>query len=213
MWALLTNPNVIYALLIIGLWAAAAAFKVPGTGLLETAAFICLALTVVGLTRQPPNVVGVVLILVAGVLFVVDLKVQSIALTLGAVVSLVLGSVFLFPRGEAGPEQAVAVSRISPWLIGGVTLASLSFFGLALSAVARVQRIRTKVSADAIVGQRCVARTPIDPLGTIQLQSELWTAIADEEESIGVGEEVEVMALEGLKARVRRVNAAQDEGV
>ena len=200
LWSLLTDPNVVYILLIIGLWAAAAAFYVPGTGILEVAAIVCLALAIAGLTQLPVNVVGVILIVIAGVLFVVDLKVQSVALTVGAAVSLVLGSVFLCPPAEGA-------LRLSPWLIGGVTLASLGFFGVAFFAVARAQRLRAKVDAETIVGKRGTVATSIDPVGTVQVQSELWTAIADE--PIGVGEEVEVVALEGLRARVKRVSAIQ----
>nr|HID15107.1 hypothetical protein [Anaerolineae bacterium] len=200
LWSLLTNPNVVYVLLIIGLWALAAAFYVPGTGLLEVAAVVCLVLAIAGLTQLPVNVVGVILIVVAGVLFIIDLKVQSVALTVGAVVSLVLGSVFLFPPTEG-------TLRLSPWLIGGVTLASLGFFGIAFFAVVRAQRLGAKVAAEAIIGEKGVVTTPIDPVGTVQVRSELWTAVADE--PIGVGEEVEVVALEGLKVRVRRVALKQ----
>ncbi|MGD8969632.1 MAG: hypothetical protein PVI07_19165, partial [Anaerolineae bacterium] len=57
LWGMLTNPNVIYILLIIGLWAAASAFYVPGTGFLEALAVLCLVLAIAGLTQQPTNVV------------------------------------------------------------------------------------------------------------------------------------------------------------
>ncbi len=200
LWSLLTNPNVVYILLIIGLWAAAAAFYVPGTGLLEASAVVGLVLAIAGLTQLPVNVVGVTLIIVAGVLFIVDLKVHSVALAVGAAVSLVLGSVFLFPPSEG-------MVRVSPWLIGGVTLASIGFFGVALSAAMRAQRLRAQVTAETVVGQRGVVTTAIDPVGTVQVHSELWTAVADE--SIGAGEEVEVTALEGLRVRVMRVGSAQ----
>jgi len=200
LWSLLTNPNVVYVLLIIGLWAAAAAFYVPGTGLLEVSAVVCLVLAIAGLTQLPVNVVGVILIVVAGLLFIIDLKVHSVALAVGAAVSLVLGSVFLFPPSES-------TLRLSPWLIGGVSLASIGFFGVALSAAMRAQRLRARVSAETIVGQRGVVTTPIDPVGTVQVHSELWTAVADE--SIDAGEEVEVTALEGLRVRVMRVSSTQ----
>lgn len=198
--SLLTDPNVVYVLLIIGLWAAAAAVYVPGTGLLEVAAFMCLALAIAGLIQLPVNVVGVMLIVVAGLLFVIDLKVQSVALTMGAAVSLVLGSVFLFPPKDGVPP-------VSPWLIGGVTLASLGFFGLALTAAIRAQRLRAKVTAETIIGKRGVVTTPVDPVGTVQVESELWTAVADE--PVGPGEEIEVVGLEGLRARVKRVASDQ----
>jgi membrane-bound serine protease (ClpP class) len=200
LWSLLTNPNVVYVLLIIGLWAAAAAFYVPGTGLLEVSAVVCLVLAIAGLTQLPVNVVGVILIVVAGLLFIIDLKVHSVALAVGAAMSLVLGSVFLFPPSDSA-------LRLSPWLIGGVTLASIGFFGVALSAAMRAQRLRAKVTAETIVGQRGMVTTSIDPVGTVQVHSELWTAVADE--SIGAGEEVEVTALEGLRIRVMRVDSTQ----
>ena len=198
LWSLLTNPNVVYVLLIIGLWAAAAAIYVPGTGLLEAAAVLCLVLAIVGLIRLPVNVVGIILIVVAGLLFVVDLKVQSIALTVGAAVSLVLGSVFLFPPAEG-------TSRVSPWLIGIVILASFGFFGVTLSAAIRSQRLHPRMGAATLVGQHGTATTPIDPVGTVQIQSELWTAVADE--PIGAGEKVQVAALEGLMLRVKRADS------
>jgi len=200
LWSLLANPNVVYVLLILGLWTAAAALYVPGTGMLEVVAAICLVLAVAGLTRLPVNVVGVILIVAAGLMFVIDLKVQSIALTVGAGVSLVLGSVFLFRPAGGAP-------RLSPWLIAGASIVSFAFFGVTLSAAIRSQRLRAKVTAETIVGQRGLVTTPIDPVGTVQIQSELWTAVADE--SIDAGEEVEIVALEGLRAHVRRVRPTQ----
>jgi membrane-bound serine protease (ClpP class) len=195
LWALLTNPNVAYLLLIIGLWATATAFYVPGTGLPEVAAVICLVLAITGLVQLSANVMGALLIVVAVALLIVDLKVQSVAITVGAVVSLVLGSVFLLPP----TEDAL---RVSPWLIGGVTLATIGFFGVALSAAIRAQLLPVKVSPELVVGKIGVVTTPIDPVGTVQVQSELWTALADE--PIGVDEEVEIVALEGLRVRVSK---------
>lgn len=205
LWALLSNPNVVYAMLIIGLWAAAAAFYAPGTGALEVAAVICLTLAIAGLTQLPTNVVGVIMIVIAGVLFAVDLKVQSVAITVGAAITLVLGSVFLFPPDENVPQ-------VSPWLIGGVTLGSLGFFGMALFAVARTRQMRAKVSAEEIVGQTGIVTDPLDPTGTVQVQSELWTAVATgDDSSIDAGEEVEIVAVEGLKVCVKRINPTQQE--
>ena len=198
--SLLANPNVVYVLLFIGLWATAAAVYVPGTGFLEVAAVLSLVLAVAGLTKLPVNTVGLILIVVAGLLFVIGLKTQSVAATVGAAVSLVLGSVLLF-------APANGTLRISPWLIGGVTLVSFGFFGMALSAAMQSQRMRARTTADAIVGQLGEVVAAINPVGTIQVQSELWTAVADE--PIEAGQKVEVVTLEGLRARVRRADSIQ----
>jgi membrane-bound serine protease (ClpP class) len=208
-WEGLTNPNVIYMLLIIGLWAAASTFYVPGTGLLEALAVVCLVLAIAGLTQQPANVVGLALIVAAGVLFVVDLKVHSVGLTVVAAATLVLGSVFLFPAGEAPRPGEAQAAGLSPWLIAGVTVLSLGFFGVALSAVARAQRMTAKLSPAGILGKRGRATTPLAPRGTVQIESELWTGLAGEDVTIEAGEEVEVVAVEGLKLVVKRANGTE----
>jgi membrane-bound serine protease (ClpP class) len=207
-WIVLMNPNVIYVLLIIGLWTAAAAFYVPGTGLLEALAVVCLVLAVAGLTQQPANVAGLALIVAAGVLFAIDLRVESVGITLVAAVALVLGSVFLFPTSEAAPPEGAAVS-LSPWLIAGVTLVSLGFFGAVLSALARAQRMGAKLSTASTVGQRGRATTSLDPRGTVQLESELWTAVSDRDAVIEAGDEVEVVAVDGLKLVVKRIDGPE----
>ena len=209
LWEVLTNPNAIYILLIIGLWAAASAFYVPGTGLLESLAVICLVLAIAGLTQQPTNIVGLALIIAAGVLFVVDLKVHSVGLTLVAAVALVLGSVFLFPTTEGPCPGEAETVRLSPWLIAGVTGLSLGFFGVAVSAVARAQRMTAKVSTADMVGRRGRAKTALEPLGTVQIESELWTAVADHDAVIEAGNGVEVVAVDGLRLVVKRVDRTE----
>jgi len=211
LWNILTNPNVIYILLIVGLWTAASALYVPGTGVLEALALVCLVLVIAGLTRQPANIVGLALIVAAGVLFVVDLNVDSVGLTLVAAVALVLGSVFLFPAGEGQYPTAAGAVRVSPWLITGVTLVTLGFFGVVLSAAARAQRMTAKVSTAGMVDKRGRATTALDPLGTIQIESELWTAVVNQDDVIEAGEEVEVVAVDGLKLRVRPVDGTEAE--
>ncbi len=206
-WSVLTNPNVVYLLLIVGLWAAAAAVYVPGTGLLEVVAVICLVLAVIGLVELPTRLVGVVLIVVSGVFFLVDLKVQSVAITVGGVTSLVLGSLFLFRPSDGAP--AAATARLSPLLIALVALGSLLFFTGAVAAVFRAQRLQARVDAGAVIGQLGLVTAPIDPVGTVQVQSELWTAVS--EAPLGEGEEVRVVALEGLRLRVVSADAP-DEG-
>ena len=204
--SVLTNPNIVYLLLIIGLWAAAAAVYVPGTGLLEVSAVICLVLAVIGLIQLPTRAVGLVLIIVSGVLFLIDLKVQSVAITVGGVVSLVLGSLFLFRPAAEVP--AVATTVVSPLLIATVALGSLVFFTGAVAAVLRAQRLQAKVDAGAVIGHKGVVAAAIDPVGTVQVQSELWTAVSDN--PLREGDEVRVVALEGLRVRVVAADAPDE---
>lgn len=201
--ALLTDPNVAYGLLILGLWAVVAAWAMPGTGFPEAAAVICLVLAALGLAQLPVNLIGLVLVVVSIILFVVDLKVQSAGLTLGAATALALGSLFLFR-----PGSNLIVSR---WLVGGATLATLGLFGWVLSAVVRAQRLPVKTDPRAVIGVEGVATTDLSPVGTVQVQSELWTAEA--ESPIPAGARVRVVDVQGVRLRVVPVPPTSHEGI
>jgi len=188
----LTNPNVAYIFLLLGLWALATAWTIPGTGFPEAAAIICLLLAAMGLARLPVNYIGLGILLVALVLFLVDLNVQSGGLTLAAVIGLVIGSVLLFRPGEG--------VALSPWVIGGAAVISAGLFGWAFRLAVRAQRMAARTGTQTLVGAEGVATTPIDPTGTVQVRSELWTAVADA--PIPAGTPVRVVAVEGIRVRV-----------
>ena len=197
----LTDPNVAYGLLILGLWAAVAAWAMPGTGFPEAAATICLVLAALGLAQLPVSLIGLALVVVSVVLFLVDLKVQSVGLTLGAVTALALGSLFLFR-----PGTGVVVSR---WLVGSATLATVGLFGWVLSAGVRAQRLPVKIDPEALIGAEGVVASDLAPVGTVQVQSELWTAEA--ESPIPAGARVRVVGVEGVRLRVVPLPSAPPE--
>ena len=200
LWQLLINPNVAYLLLIIGLWAGITAFVVPGSGLLEAMAAVSLVLGVTGLTQLPINVVGVALIVLAFVLFLLEFKVMSHgALTAGGVASFVLGSIFLVRPSETQPGVSLAV-------IGATTLATVVFFAVAVRAALRTYRQPIFSNRQRIIGARGIVKQTLAPAGTVQVKSELWSAVADEQ--VAAGEEVVVTAVEGLKLRVARAKRA-----
>lgn len=188
----LTNPNVVYIFLLLGLWALAAAWTIPGTGFPEAAAIICLLLATMGLARLPINYIGLGILLAALVLFLVDLKVQSGGLTLAAVIGLVIGSVLLFRPGEG--------VALSPWVIGGAAVISAGLFGWAFRMAVRAQRLAVRTGIQTLLGAEGVATTPVAPTGTVQVRSELWTAVSDT--PIPAGTPVRVVAVEGVRVRV-----------
>lgn len=197
LWQLLINPNVAYLLLIIGLWAAITAFIMPGTGFPETIAAVCLVLAITGLAQLPVNLIGAAMIAVAFVLFVLEFKVVSHgALTAGGIVAFALGSVFLVRPTETQPG-------LSLWVVGLATLATAAFFAVGVTAAVRT--LRQPVFSNPqqrLVGARGVVKQSLSPVGTVQVKSELWSAVADE--PLAAGEHVVVIAIEGLKLRVAR---------
>ncbi|MCS7057165.1 MAG: hypothetical protein NZM18_13435 [Thermoflexales bacterium] len=194
----ISNPNVAYALLVLGLLTLVMAFTIPGTGLLEIGAGLCLLLALIGLSRLPVNVAGLLLILVGIGLFIADIQIQSGLVALGGAVILGIGSLFLFRPDE----QAFAVSW---WLILLTSGGSAIFFGFGLNRALRAMQRRPVISQDNILGAHGVIKSPITPesnfIGTAQVAGELWTVKSDEPMSEGTP--IVVVQVEGLTLFVR----------
>ena len=130
---LLINPNVAYLLLLLAIFGLIAEVTTPGAILPGTVGAISAILALVAFTSLPVNIAGVLLILFAFVLFVIDLKAPTHGvLTIGGVISLVLGSAFLINTGAVG-------EGINLWLIAGAGLASAGFFGFVLSKAVKAR--------------------------------------------------------------------------
>jgi len=200
--AFITNPNVAYLALIVGLLMLVVAVTTPGTGLAEVIAVIALAVALIGLVQLSANFAGVVLIIAAFILFALDVtQTQHGALTLGGAVALVVGSLLLFPVREGGPT-------ISLWLVAGVTIVMVAVSLVFFSALMRWRKQhRVDNAAQEVVGQRGMVKTATTPLtpGTAQIAGQLWTIEASE--PIEPGMEVEVIEREGLTLKVKKVAA------
>lgn len=130
---LLVNPNVAYLLLLLAIFGLIAEVTTPGAILPGTVGAISAILALVAFTSLPVNIAGVLLVLFAFVLFVIDLKAPTHGvLTIGGVISLVLGSAFLINTGAVG-------EGINLWLIAGAGLASAGFFGFVLSKAVKAR--------------------------------------------------------------------------
>jgi membrane-bound serine protease (ClpP class) len=197
----LSNPSVAYLALIVGLFMLLVATTTPGTGVAEVIAFIALAVAAIGLIRLSVNFAGVLLIVVAFVLFIIDVTATTHgALTLGGAVALLIGSLMLFPVREGAEGLPV-------WLIVGVTLSTAGLSALVLSALMRVrQQKRVDHVAQNVVGTTGVVKTIVQPTapGTAQIVGQLWTISADE--AIEPGDKVEVLKRTGLTLHVKRIN-------
>ena len=202
LWLIVSNPNVAYLALIVGLLMLVVAVTTPGTGLAEVIAIIALAVAAIGLVQLSANFAGLVLIIAAFVLFALDVtQTAHGALTLGGAVALFAGSLLLFPAQDGGPT-------ISIWLIGGVTLMMVAVSLVFLSALMRWRtQHRVDNVAQTMIGQRGVVKTAIAPLrpGTAQIAGQLWSVAAAD--AIATGVEVEVIGQEGLTLKVKQLTA------
>ena len=197
-WHWLTNPNVVYLFLIIGVWSFIAAWLVPGTGVAEAFAVTCLVLAAIGLFQLPTNIAALLLILVAVGLYLVEAHASShgVFALLGTVL-LVIGSLFLF--GTAAEAQ-----RVSRWLIFTVAAVTLGLFWVLMTFGLAAQRRPVEEEARMHVGDVGEARTDLAPRGVVYIGDEEWSA-ETAGAPITAGTRVKVVAIRGLHLLVEPV--------
>jgi membrane-bound serine protease (ClpP class) len=204
----IVDPNIAYALLSLGTLALIAEFWNPGAIIPGVSGTIFLILAFVGLGSLPVNWGGIALIVLAFVLFMLDIKVASLALSVAGAISFIVGSLLLFspfnPSAPAMPRLAVSL-----WLLGGMTALLVVFFGVVVTAGLRAQQRPGLMRTGVPVGATGVAVSDLDPQGVVQIQSETWTAVTASE-SVRAGEAIEVVGVDGLRLRVQRLSQKEE---
>jgi len=199
----ITDPNLAYLLLVLGMWGLIIEFQEPGALLPGISGVIMLILAFAALGNLPLNWAGVAFLALAAILLVAELYEPDLGvLGVGSLVAFVLGSLILF-RPFVPPSSVMPAVQVNPWLVAATAggMAALAF--LALRAGLRAQRTPVLSGPGRLVGQTGWATTDLAPSGTVQVAGELWTATA-EEAPIAAGEAVEVIAAERVRLRVRR---------
>jgi membrane-bound serine protease (ClpP class) len=193
---MLSDPNVGFILLNIGIIGILAELYNPGAILPGVVGAISIVLGLASFAILEVNVAGLLLIALAILMFIADIKVPGHGvLTVGGVVSFVFGAILL-------TERQAPFLRISIQLILVVAAAMAAFFLFAVGAGIRAQRTRPQMETNDLLGAFGVARSDLEPEGTVYVQGELWTARA-ETGSIHTGERVQVIGVDGLHLKVR----------
>ncbi len=197
-WQLLTNPNISFLLLVLGLWCVVLAVSLPGTGVPEVTAVISLALGAIGLFQLPFNLVGFALIGLALVLFILEFQVNSHgALLLGGALALALGALAVY-RGDRSSGTLSWVTVVAAPLL------STLFFGLIIRKGLVAQRAPVMQDLGRLIGQVGVSRTEVEREGSVYVAGELWSATA--ERRIPPDTDVVVLARRGLVLTVAPVS-------
>ena len=192
----ISDPNIAYILLTLATIGLIVEISSPGMVFPGVAGGISLFLAFYSLGVLNAYWGGIALILLAVGLFIAEYFTTSFGLlTAGGIISLVMGSLLLFSHSPG--------VQVSWWLIVGVTVAFAAFAIFVIGAIIRGQRRRKTTGAEGMIGTIAIARTPLDPAGTVLAQGELWTA-ASEGGRVAPGEEVTVTKVEGLKLWVTK---------
>jgi len=200
---MLTNPNIVFLLMSVGVQAILIELSSPGGWVAGFIGAVCLALAGYGLGILPVNWFGIVFLLIAFVLFVLDIKAPTHgALTTAGAACFIVGALVLFNSTRTPGFPTVSV----PLVIGVGIFIALSFFAIMTIAL-RAQRVPIRTGKESLAGRTGIARDDINPDGNVQVAAELWSAeLAPGSPPIQRGERVEVVAVEGLRLIVRKQN-------
>ena len=193
----IADPNLAYILLIIGLLGLYFEFSHPGAILPGVLGGISLLLAVFSFQILPINYVGLLLILLAVGLFILEIKVHSYGLlSLGGVSAMVIGSIMLIDAPI--PELKPSLAFIIPVAVG-FSLVALFLVTLVL----RAHRRKVTTGKEGLIGETGLAQTDLAPEGKVFVHGETWNAEAAE--AIARGSRVKVTAVdEHLKIRVKK---------
>jgi len=199
---MLTNPNILFLLITIGVQAVLIEISSPGGWVAGFIGVVCLALATYGLGVLPVNWFGIVFLILAFVLFILDIKAPTHgALTAAGAGSLIVGALVLFNSPNVPSFQRVSV----PLVVGVSLITGATFFVILMFAL-RAQRAPIRIGQESLVGRKGVVRSPLSPVGTVQMGGELWTAeLAEGEKALEPGTRVQVVQAQGVRLYVRKI--------
>jgi membrane-bound serine protease (ClpP class) len=192
----ISDPNIAYILFTLATIGLITEISNPGLVFPGVAGGISLFLAFYSLGVLDAYWGGIALLLLAVGLFIAEYFTTTFGLlTAGGIASLVMGSLILFSH-----SPGIEVNR---GLIAGVTAGVTAFAVFVVGAIVRGQRRRKATGAEGMIGKTAIAKTPLDPTGTVLTHGELWTA-ASEGGKVAPGEEVIITKVEALKLWVTK---------
>jgi membrane-bound serine protease (ClpP class) len=170
--ALVTNPNVAFMLMLIGIYGIIFEFINPGTVVPGLIGSISLLVALFGLNLLPINYAGAALLLLGIGLIVAEAHIGSFgAIGIGGIIAFVTGSIMMFPSSAPG-------FILSRSLVAAATLATASFFLLLVALLLRSRRRPTVIGKEALLAAKGEAITWQGAEGRVLVNGEIWRARA-----------------------------------
>ena len=190
----LSNPNIAYILMMLGLLGLYFELAHPGAIFPGVIGAICLILAFYAFQTLPVNYAGILLIILAIILFIIEVKVTSFGLlTIGGIVCMLLGSLMLF-------DSPLPYLRVSWSVLVPVVLGTSSLFILAATLAFRAYLRKPSTGKEGLVGETGIAKTDIAKDGKVFTHGEFWDAYSDE--TIPEGERVRIVKVDKMRLKV-----------
>jgi membrane-bound serine protease (ClpP class) len=196
---LLTNPNILFILLTIGVQAIFIELSNPGGWVAGFIGAVCLILAVYGLGVLPVNWFGILFLITAFILFILEIKAPVHgALTAAGTISFIVGALVLFNSIETPGFPQVSV----PLVISTGIILSIGIF-VVLRFALKALRAPVRTGMESLVGLTGYVISDLDPQGTIQLAGEEWSAISSDDQILVNGTPIQVIDKRGISLIVK----------
>jgi len=192
----LSNPNIAYILMMVGLLGLYFELSNPGAIFPGIIGGISLILAFFAFQTLPINYAGILLIILALILFILEVKVTSFGmLAVGGIIALTLGSLMLF-------DSPVPFLRVSLDVIIPVVAITSAFLILAVYLTVKAHRRKPTTGREGLLGETGIVKSKIDPQGKVFIHGEYWDAISDE--MIPEGTRVKVTEIKDIGIKVKK---------
>lgn len=193
----ISDPSVAYMLMLLGFYGLFFEFTNPGSVFPGVAGAIFLILAFYSFQTLPVNYAGLLLIILALILFILEVKIISHGvLAIGGIISMLIGSLMLFES----PEPFL---KLSIYVILPAVITTALFFIVTVRLAYRASRRIPVTGSEGLVGLEGRAATDITKEGgMVRVRGEIWSA--DSNEILQKGAAVVVSSISGLKIKVKK---------
>ena len=199
--SILSDPNIAYILLMLGIYGLLFELYSPGLIFPGVVGVISLLLAFYAMHTLPINYAGLALIIFGIILFILEIKIISHGLlTIGGVISLILGSLMLIKT-----DSGIDVIQISWGVILLFVILTVLFFTFAIGLGIKAQRRKTTTGQEGLINEIGEAITNLEPDGAIKVHGEIWQA-ESLDGIIPKGGKIIVTGVTNLKLQVKKTN-------
>ena len=193
---IISNPNVAYVLMMIGVVGLYFEMSNPGLVFPGVIGAVSMVLAFYAMQTLPIDYAGLLLVLLGALFFIAEIGVMSYGLlSLAGVVSIFLGSTMLIDSDD--PAMQISQSILYPTF--GLTI--VFSIGIIVFAT-QTRNLKKQGGAEGMLGETGIVKENLNPHGRVLVHGELWDAECEGE--IMEGEHVIVESVEGLKVRVKK---------
>ncbi len=196
---IISNPNIAYLLFIIGIFGIIYEFSQPGLGISGAIGVLFIILGLYSFSILPINYAGLGLIILAIILFILDIKLNlGGILSILGIISMLIGSFLLIDTGAP-------YLKIAKTLIICVTIVISGLIIIVIRAVYKAHKKKPVTGKSGMIGETAITLETSNPDGQIKIGGEIWNAISKNKKKINKGEHVIIISIKGLTLFVQKI--------